>query len=453
MKNFSFLNITIPEIIQKYKNHEINSLDVAKICILQHQKFEKAFHAWAIFSKEHLVKQAKQSSQYLLETNLPRDLEGIPIGIKDIFNTIDFPTGMGSPLWSDFQAGNDARVVSLLKQLGAIIPGKTTTAEFAVHSLLVDTLNPHDKTKIVGTSSSGSAVAVAVGMVPVALGTQTAGSIVRPSSYCGVFGFKPSFGLIPRTGVLKTADTLDTIGFLSNQLDNIPIIFDAIRVKGHNYPISNRFLHEYYKNIHENKWHVGFVKTPSWIFAESYAKESIIKFVKTLSHVKNIMVDEAYLPPIAELSWKAHDTIYNKSLSHYFQKESLEKSYLSKIIKKMLEAGKKITAEQYYESLNTQNKILNAMDIVFNHYDILISLSTAGQAPNIGENEKPDPSLMWTMAHLPILSIPQFISPIGLPFGMQVVARKYGDLKLLKFVQLLRSLQLIPQISNPIFNK
>ena len=144
-------------------------------------------------------------------------LNGIPFGIKDIFNTQVMPTTMGSPIWAGFVAGNNARSVDSILRKGALSFGKTITAEFAVHALNA-TLNPYDVSKTPGTSSSGSAVAVALGIVPFALGTQTAGSIIRPASFCGVWGFKPSFGLIPRTGVLKTTDSLDTVGFSINKL-------------------------------------------------------------------------------------------------------------------------------------------------------------------------------------------------------------------------------------------
>ena len=163
----------------------------------------------------------------------------MPIGVKDIINTADFPTQMGSPLWNGFTPGNDARVVFNMKRAGGLVPGKTVTAEFAVHTL-GKTINPWAPERTPGTSSSGSAVAVALGMVPAALGTQTAGSIVRPASFCGVWGMKPSFGLIPRTGMLKTTDSLDTVGFFAGHAADLQRLFDGLRVDGRDYPVSHR---------------------------------------------------------------------------------------------------------------------------------------------------------------------------------------------------------------------
>src|SRR3990167_8157472 len=193
--------------------------------------------------------------------NEARLLECIPVGVKDIYNTADFPTQMGSPLWKDFTPGNDARAVYHLKRQGANIVGKTVTAEFAVHAL-DKTLNPYDATRTPGTSSSGSAVAVSMGMVPAATGTQTAGSIVRPASFCGVYGCKPSFGTIPRTGMLKTTDSLDQIGFFTVHAEDLRRLFDSMRVKGENYPISNAALaDESRQKSKGDKWRVGFART------------------------------------------------------------------------------------------------------------------------------------------------------------------------------------------------
>ena len=156
-------------------------------------------------------------------------------------NTISFKTEMGSKLWKRFTPGNNARIIDDLISNGATLVGKTVTAEFAVHHLN-KTLNPHDIKRTPGTSSSGSAVCVSNGDVPFSLGTQSAASINRPASFCGVWGFKPSFGLISRTGILKTCDTLDTVGFFTSHQKNLKFILEAVRLKGKNHPFV-------YKNI------------------------------------------------------------------------------------------------------------------------------------------------------------------------------------------------------------
>ena len=189
-------------------------------------------------------------------------LFGMPFGVKDIFNTRVLPTSMGSEIWKGFKAGNNARIVDEIYDRGGIIFSKTTTAEFAVHFITPEkTLNPFNKDHITGTSSSGSAVAVACGALPIALGTQTAGSIIRPASFCGVYGFKPSFGAIDRTGVLKTNDTLDTIGLMGSDIYGLRKVFFEVLQKGKDYPFSENYFHfhERYKAKDKSKLKIGVV--------------------------------------------------------------------------------------------------------------------------------------------------------------------------------------------------
>ena len=207
-----FHSISINKIIKLLIKKKISTLELIQECINISNEIGKEHYVWEVFDKDVAFKQAKLSQKKIDSGKEIGLLEGIPVGVKDIFNSIDFPTQMGSPIWRGFTPGNDARCLTYLKKNGSVIPGKTITAEFAVHALN-KTLNPHNKRNTPGTSSSGSAVRM-LSAFPVSVGTQTAGSIVRPSSFCGIYGCKPSFGLIPRTGILKTTDTLDTIGFL-----------------------------------------------------------------------------------------------------------------------------------------------------------------------------------------------------------------------------------------------
>ena len=214
-----FSKYSIAEIHRQFEEGSLDPISLAEDCINRILRFNPEFHAWVSFDADSLRRRASEAKTSLTSKKPLRALEGIPVGVKDVFNTTEFPTEMGSEIWQGFTPGNDARVVYYLKNAGGLIAGKTVTAEFAVHALN-ETLNPHDITVTPGTSSSGSAVAVSLGMVPVALGTQTGASIIRPASFCGVYGYKPSFGLLPRTGSLKTTDSLDTVGvFVANPND------------------------------------------------------------------------------------------------------------------------------------------------------------------------------------------------------------------------------------------
>jgi Asp-tRNA(Asn)/Glu-tRNA(Gln) amidotransferase A subunit family amidase len=450
MEAQGFFDLPIGSILNEYKKGTLTPLDVANICIQQVEKYEPDYLAWDCFSSDILLEQAHTINSRM-KNNVPiRSLEGIPVGIKDIINTYEFPTQMGSPLWKDFTPYNDARVVFYLKQAGAIIPGKTVTAEFAVHTLR-KTLNPHDISRTPGTSSSGSAVATALGMVPVALGTQTAGSIVRPASFCGVYGCKPSFGLIPRTGILKTTDSLDTVGFFTLHCVDLERIFNVIRVHGSNYPISHAALTDKKRqNKPEKKpWRVAFVRTHLWEKAYPYARKALEHWIKRLAEEKDMYVADMELPESMLQSHRIHETIYNKTLSYYFKEEFKHQQLVSPIMKVLIVTGNSISVDQYQIAHKEQEGLQSNMDSFFKDFDILISLSTAGEAPPRNEIERPDPALMWSMTNLPVVSAPTFISPNGLPFGVQIVARRYNDPLLFKFCRTLNERGLIPDSTNP----
>lgn len=448
--NNLFLNKTIAEIHYGYKNREIDFNDVANVCIDTVERHNGKYKVWVCFDKEILLQQTQNIKRHINEYKEIRPLEGIPIGIKDIYNTVEFPNQMGSPIWKDFYPGNDARVIYYLRNAGGIIPGKTTTAEFAVHAL-GQTLNPHDVTRTPGTSSSGSAVAVALGMTPIAIGTQTAGSIVRPASFCGIYGCKPSFGLIPRTGMLKTTDSLDTVGYFTIHFEDLERVFNVIRVHGLNYPISHTILNDYNR---QNKpfnrpWKVLLARDHTWKYAYPYAQTALSDFARKLSQKDDIEVVETDLPEEMNMSHDIHSIIYDKTLSYYFKEEFKRSELISPIMNKLIQHGNEITVSQYLQALKDQESLAHIMDKFLQNYDVMILLSTAGEAPLREEIERPDSALIWTMTHLPVISAPVFISPKGLPFGVQFVTRRYNDLFLFKFCKYLLSLDLIPEGPNP----
>lgn len=446
-----FLQNSIAKIHKMVTKKEISFSELAKITIENVCKLNDKFNVWTIFDEEILLQEAKKLDKDV-QSHIPlKSLSGMPVGVKDIINTHEFSTQMGSPLWKDFMPGNDARIVYYLKNAGGIIPGKTVTAEFAVHSLVDKTMNPHDESRTPGTSSSGSAVSIALGMVPVSLGTQTAGSIIRPASFCGIYGCKPSFGLIPRTGMLKTTDSLDTVGYFVSCAEDLRRVFDVLRVHGANFPKSFKALHD---SSRQNKskdrpWKVAFVKTHTWCDTSEYAKDAIENFIKKLDGNGDVTCEVVELPASMNKSHEIHETIYNKTLSYYFKEEYNNSELVSPIMNTLIEAGNLIPIERYQEALLEQEKMAFDMDVFFEAYDIILCLSTAGEAPSLQEMEKPDSALMWTMTHLCSVSVPAFVSPSGMPFGLQVVGRRYNDYLLFNFIDYLNSIGLVPLGSNP----
>lgn len=368
----------------------------------------------------------------------PESLTGVAVGVKDIINTANFPTEMGSPVWQGFTPGNDARVVTKLKQAGCVIAGKTVSAEFAVHHPGA-TRNPHDLTRTPGTSSSGSAVAVATGMVPAALGTQTAGSIIRPASYCGVYAMKPSFGLIPRTGILKTADTLDTVGFFTDTPERLRTMLDICRVDGPDYPQTAKLKE--YGSIRR----VAVVRSDLESDWPIYALEALNHWSDRLRE----FIDVGEIPfKKLDSVFQTHQTIYHKSLAYYFKQEA-EDGRVSDIFRSQLEEGQQITPEQYQIALASQVVTASLVDEWLKEFDILITLSSGGAAP-VEERQAPkDTCLVWTMCGVPVINVPAFVSPDGLPFGVSIIARKYHDYKLLEFLDTLVKAGLAPPGPNP----
>lgn len=375
------------------------------------------------------------------DTNLP--LYCIPFGIKDIFNTRILPTSMGSEIWRGFKSGNNARVVDVLSEDGGIIFSKTTTAEFAVHFISPElTLNPYNDKHITGTSSSGSAVAVSCGALPVALGTQTAGSIIRPASFCGVYGFKPSFGAIDRTGVLKTNDTFDTIGLLGADIYGLRKSFYSVLQKGPDYPFSLKYfdLYDQFKSKEFNKLKIGYISEHLEVYKgfEGYVKNDF-------EEVKSILSKDLSLKLVSGIDFvneihDLHEQMYSKSLSYYFTNEMKNYESVSDVMRDMISRGEQISTESYISAVQKQPIFRKMFDRVFNDFDFIIVPSTATFAPSLSEVETKDSCLIWTYLGYPAISIPLFMDKEkNLPYGLQIVAKKFDDFSLLKFSEQLQS--------------
>jgi len=444
--------LSAKSMIAGYANKDFSPVDVAKAVISKIERLEPDAQVWEVFDADKFLTNAKKSGEEIQKNGVSKIMHGVPIGVKDTFNTIEFPTQMGSQLWKGFTPGNDARVVFNMIRAGGIVCGKTVTSEFAVHALN-KTINPHRSDRTPGTSSSGSAVSIATGMVPISLGTQTGASIIRPASFCGVYGFKPSFGLIPRTGVLKNTDTLDNIGFFVKHAEDLENTFRASRLHGTNYPISHSGMLRSESRLKEKnmRWKIAYVKTHTWNSAADYAKKDLDQWMDNLSSHNDMEVYEINLPLEMNKTHEIHSVIYDYCLAYYFNEEFKSRDGLSERLKKQIEHGKKITVGQYKNALKAQSALCQTMDRFLEDYDTMISLSTAGEAPMLGEVENPDPGLMWTLTNLPALSVPAFISPTGMPFGLQIAARQYSDLLIIDLVKRLIEHEMIDPINNPVF--
>ncbi|MDD3463394.1 MAG: amidase, partial [Sulfurospirillaceae bacterium] len=379
------------KLISLMKNKEVSPLEVCEAFLKEIAKKDEQLHAWEYIDKTAIERQINKINTLDANTH---PLWGLPIGIKDNYNTFDMPTQMGSPIWKGFTPGNDSRVVHYLRRNGAIILGKTTTAEFAVH-YQDKTRNPHDLERSPGTSSSGSAVAVASDMAPVAFGSQTAGSISRPASYCGVYGYKPTFGVLARVGVLKTTDTLDTLGFLTKSARDLRLILDASRVHGRNYEYVHKYLDNHPKTP-KKSFKIGIIKHPKWHLVDSFAKKAFEMFVQKLDS-KFLHVQEVKPPKEMERVHDIHGVIYDKTLSYYFREEFKQGTLISPIFHDIMTSGNKITLEQYKQALLEQTRLSLEAEEYFKDFDVLLTLTTADEAPiGLTTPDTPDSNLIWT---------------------------------------------------------
>jgi Asp-tRNA(Asn)/Glu-tRNA(Gln) amidotransferase A subunit family amidase len=410
---------------------QLNQIQIKKFYesfIKRYNKLNKKFRFTESFNEDFIFDQLNKISK-------GKTLSFIPFGVKDIFNTKVLPTSMGSELWKGFKTGNDARVVSDILYNGGLVFSKTTTAEFAVHFISPNkTLNPHNINHITGTSSTGSAVAVACGALPICLGTQTAGSIIRPASYCGVYGFKPSFGAIDRTGVLKTNDTFDTIGLLSSDIYGIKKSFNSIYQKGSDYPNSLKIIDNYKKS--KTKPRIGLFGNNMNFLAKfkDYVNNDFSNFIDLEKNNLNfsIMNNLEFLNDIHFI----HETMYSKSLSYYFKQEIKSHEKVSDIMTEMIKRGEKITIDKYLEVAKLQPDICSKMDKIFEKYDFILVPSTASYAPKIGSKEITDSCLIWTFLGYPVLNLPIFYDETTkLPYGLQIIGKKFSDLSLLDFAE------------------
>ena len=430
--------LTASELRTKLLSQEIKPQDIVDSLLKRIQEVDPDIKAWEFIDEKVIEAQLAKISDIDIQDFA---LYGIPVGVKDIYNTFDMPTQMGSPIWKDFTPGNDARMVHYLRRNGAIMLGKTVTAEFAVHYQDI-TRNPHDLARSPGTSSSGSAAAVASGMVPIALGSQTAGSIGRPASYCGIYGFKPSFGVLPRIGVLKTTDSLDTLGFFARSVEDLSLAFEACRVSGENYEYVHKYIDNYKSNPHR-KYRVAVVRHPKYDIASQTAQKAFAQWTDQLkdAHIEVIYTE---LPEYVNEIYDLHQLIYDKALAYYFKDEYAEHTLMSPIFYDIIQIGQKISTEAYTHALQRQHELTQRFNEWMDAYDIILTLGAADEAPiGLTTPDLPDSNLIWTFLGLPSIMMPVLKGENDLPIGVLAVAKKYQDLLLLDFVQQLKNATLI----------
>lgn len=425
--------LTAKELVQKIKDGKLTSVEVCKTYIQKINKFEKNIKAWVYFDKKILLEKAAQSDDRRRLGKPLGLLHGVPVAIKDIVGTADMPTKCGTKIKIGKLLSKNAKIINLLVSAGAIIMGKTATAELAYFSPPATT-NPHDYTRTPGGSSSGSAAAVASYMAPLSIGSQTGGSIIRPASYCGVVGYKPTYGLISRNGVLKTSDKLDHIGVFGRFVDDVALLAKVLIKKDLNDPATVDYSTENIlvetKKSFLNKPKFIFYKTDFWKLIDDKSKESFEYFIKSFK--KNIEVSDvpSYFKDIHIYHRIIHETDLANNFKIYYKKY---RTKLSKYMQIAIKNGINHPAKEYSKAIDFMRKSHEFHKRVFKSYDSVISPSSAGVAPvGLKSTGTPEFNRVWSYLGTPCISLPLLKGEKNLPLGVQLVADRYEDHRLLR---------------------
>lgn len=429
--NLATLSAT--EVAPQIASGAISSEDYMRACLARIEEVEPEIQAFANLVPGYALEQARNRDQLRLQGKPLGPLHGIPVAIKDIIDTDDYPTEFGSPLYAGRRAGNDAAIVSKLRAAGAVIIGKTVTTEFAYFHP-GKTRNPHDTDRTPGGSSSGSAAAVAAGMVPLAIGTQTNGSIIRPASFCGVYGAKPSKGLVPRTGILPMSATVDTAGPFARSLSDIALILKVIAGYDSGDPDTRPSVVPDFPKFAQEDFPVeprfAFIRTPVWDKADAEAQRAFEELANKLGDA----CIQVQLPPEYADAWNVHRTIMIAEMAHNLG-DIVDRGgdAVSDILRRLVNDGRTVTAVQYQRALEEARELSEALASYFQHCNAIITPATTGVAPKgIHATGNPVFCTLWTLSGLPSLSLPLLSGEDDLPIGVQLVGAPNDDARLMR---------------------
>jgi amidase len=391
---------------------KITSEALVRDCLERREARDGEIHAWAYLDAENVIAQARAADA----GQGGGLLHGVPVGIKDLIDTVDMPTSYGSPVYAMHRPASDASCVALTRAAGGIIMGKTVTTEFAGMQPN-GTRNPCNLAHTPGGSSAGSAAAVADYMVPLALGTQTAGSIIRPASYCGVVGYKPSFGLISRVGVKALSDTLDTVGTIARSVTDAA--YFAAAISGRRELIIDK--------PPAARLRIGICRTYEWKQAQPETVDALESAARRLA-AAGAVVGEIKLPPTYANLVQAQTDIMLAEQSQSLAHERLTHwPQLSTRLQGILAAGLKVTHEQYDAAQMLARNCRRTLADVFADCDVLLAPSAPGGAP-AGLDITGDPvfSRIWTLLRTPCVTVPAATAN-GLPVGVQIIGAFGND--------------------------
>ncbi|MEM8552426.1 MAG: amidase [Pseudomonadota bacterium] len=410
----------------------LSARTLADACLETFAARDGDIHAFVHLDPEHVRRQADALDAHRKAGRPLGPMHGIPVALKDIVDTADYPTENGTPLDAGRKPKRDATLVARLRAAGALIIGKTVTTEFAFREPGA-TRNPHRLSHTPGGSSQGSAAAVAAGMVPVSIGSQTIGSTIRPASFCGVVGLKPSHGAVSLTGVLSTAVPLDTAGIFATTVEDAALTlgvvagFDPGDERTRPMPQADYLAAARAQPPLPPAFAV--MEGPFWADASDTMKGLIAEISEALGGL-----DRPALPDLFDNAHAAHMTImkvgFARNLRHY---KVRGEAAISDAMREAMAEGEAISATDYLAALDWQNVLRDGIDRVFERYDALITPAAPGEAPEGLESTGDSRfNALATFLGAPCVSIPVGLGETGLPLGIQVVGRPGEDAKLIR---------------------
>jgi Asp-tRNA(Asn)/Glu-tRNA(Gln) amidotransferase A subunit family amidase len=419
--------------LRAYREGRATVQDYVASCSERISALEPRIQAWEWFDPSRAMAEAEERAGGILQ-DLP--LFGIPVGVKDIIATRGIPTRYGSRIFATNVPTHSAWIVRRLEALGGLVMGKTVTTEFAYRQP-GKTRNPWNTAHTPGGSSSGSAAAVAAGFVPIAIGTQTLGSVIRPAAYCGVVGYKPSYGAISRTGIQPFSATLDTVGVFARSVADAAWFGaclmgpdprdEATLVKG-----PEKTLHVPLEPL-VTAPRLAVVRTPKWPLA-SDAQKAGFEASLAMLQAAGATLREVNLPRVFEDAWETVMVIMSRDAVKSFASiESRHRIRLSPHLIELLDRGHRVTPEQYAKARAKRDDYRAWLDHVFERNDAIVTVPATGEAPEgLGNTGDASFCSLWTQAGMPAVTIPSGLGPRGLPLGFQVVGRYREDEHALK---------------------
>jgi Asp-tRNA(Asn)/Glu-tRNA(Gln) amidotransferase A subunit family amidase len=429
----SLAGLTLSQAAANIREGRVASVELVRDCLDRIAEVDGRIEAWAFLDRGHALRQADAADAAHRQGRHHGPLHGVPIGVKDIFDTYDMPTELGSPLWAGRTPRADAAAVARLRAAGAVIMGKTVTTEYAYFHP-GKTRNPHDPERTPGGSSSGSAAAVAAAMVPGAIGSQTNGSVIRPASFCGVVGFKPTHGLIPRSGALLLSRTLDHVGVFARTVEDAALLAECLvgfdEEDADTRPVATPPFASVAVSEPPLPPRFAFVRSPTGAQADPATQAGFVELVEALGE----QAAEVELGPGFERAIDLHRTVMEAEMAHNLHRDyERGAAQLSERLRGLIERGRGYPTVDYLRAAAAIAPLNAALDAVFDEFDAILTPAAPGEAPRgLDSTGNPVFCTPWTYLGTPAVTLPLLRSEAGLPIGVQLVGRRGNDARLLR---------------------